>query len=161
MFASTFHFLDLDDIAIGRQLNVVLNPDRWHNEAELDCQLSAKGLDLIRQFYSAALANQREQTITQFQSNGVDLERAGNGLFLYRCRFDRGDNCLVFRAIDFGIRFVGQISGPKRQRQERQGRQARQDSEDDHQSTGNAKCARKGAKLAKEGDVCPARHASF
>src|SRR5579885_1156414 len=45
--APGFELLDADDVAVGGELQIILDADRWHDEAHLDGELPAQRLDLV------------------------------------------------------------------------------------------------------------------
>ncbi len=70
------HFLDLDDVGVGLQLDIVEDAHRRHHKAHLDRQRTAQRLDLLGQAVGAVGAvHQRQQRIAQLDLEVVDLQR--------------------------------------------------------------------------------------
>ena len=68
------HFLDLDDVGVGLELDVVEDAHRRHHEAHLDRERAAQCLDLLGQTVGAVRGiDQRQQRIAQFDLEIVDL----------------------------------------------------------------------------------------
>ena len=68
--------LDLDDVGVGLQLHVVEDADCRHHKAHLDRERTAQCLDLFGQTVgSVGTIDQRQQRVTQFDLEIVDLQR--------------------------------------------------------------------------------------
>ena len=129
------HFLDLDDVGVGLELNVVEDAHRRHHKAHLDCQGSAQRLDLLGQPVAAVLrVDQRQQRIAELDLEIVDLERGRDRLLAGRDFGRRGfslflDQGLLLVAL-FGV--IGQRPGAAGERDKRQHRHAGQERHHQH-----------------------------
>ena len=69
--------LDLDDVAVGLELDVVEDAHRRHHEAHLDRQRAPQRLDLLGEAVGAVRRiDQRQQRVAELDLEIVDLERA-------------------------------------------------------------------------------------
>ena len=109
--------LDLDHVGVGFELHVVEDAHRRHHEAHLDRERAAQRLDLLGQAVVAVRRiDQRQQRVSQFDLEIVDLERGRNRLFRRRAgggrRLGRGlvDDDLIAGA------FVDQVGECTRRR---------------------------------------------
>src|SRR2546430_611132 len=73
------HFLDLDDIGVGLELDIIEDAHRRHHESHLDRQRTAQRLDLLGQPIGAVGGVHRwQERIAELDLDVVDLERRGN-----------------------------------------------------------------------------------
>ena len=73
---AAFDLLDLDDVAVGLELDVVEDAHRRHHEAHLDRQRTPQRLDLLGEAVGAVgRIDQRQQRIAELDLEIVDLER--------------------------------------------------------------------------------------
>ncbi|MDV7400745.1 hypothetical protein RZS08_55530, partial [Arthrospira platensis SPKY1] len=79
------HLLDLQDVGVGRQLDIVLDAHRRHDEAELARELATQRLDLVGEPPGPLLVDQGEQAVAELEPDRVDLQGRGDRL-LGRCR---------------------------------------------------------------------------
>ena len=75
--AAGLDFFDADNIGVGRQLQIILNAHRGHDEAHIAGQLAAQALDLIGQALPGFAVDQAEQGIAEFKA---DHDRSQSGL---------------------------------------------------------------------------------
>ncbi len=90
---SGVHFLHLDDIAVGIELDVVDDTHRRHHEAHIPGDLAAQCFDLFGQpVITYARINQRQQAVSDLDPQLIHLEGSGDRLLRRRrigCRFLR------------------------------------------------------------------------
>ncbi len=72
-----FDLLDPDHVGIGRELQIVLDADRWEHEAHLGGDGAPQSFNLLGQFRRVA-TREREQPVAEFQAERVDAQGVGD-----------------------------------------------------------------------------------
>jgi hypothetical protein len=79
------HLLDLDDVAVGVELDVVEDAHRRHDEAHFGGERTAQRLDLLGEAVAAATrVDQRQQRVAELDLEVVHLQRRRHRLFRRR-----------------------------------------------------------------------------
>ena len=126
--------LDLDDVAVGLELDVVEDAHRRHHEAHLDRERAPQRLDLLGEAVGAVgRIDQRQQRVAELDLEIVDLERRRDRLVGRRAflgldlfRLDRQRELLLL------VHDVGERARAAAEQQERQHRNAGQQRHDHH-----------------------------
>ena len=159
------HFLDLDDVGVGLELDVVEDAHRRHHKAHLDRERASQRLDLFGQAVCAVRAvDQRQQRVAEFDLEVVDLERGGDRLLRRGaggsgCEFGRRGFGRFRRPGDAVVvaRLPGQRSGAAAERQEGQHRNARQQRQHQHHAGRHAERLRVTRRAAASSPCRPNR----
>ena len=111
-----FDFFHTHDIAICFQLHVVENTNGRHDKAHFRCKLPTQCLDLIGELLTDCVVDQWQQSIANFKTQLVNLERLGDRLVFW-CLFfflfagDRGSHFFCGGCLALFGDGIGEIAG--------------------------------------------------
>ena len=151
--ATGFDFLDANDVAVGVELNIVEDSDRWHDETHVACDLAPQGLDLVGELLVILAVDQRQQCIADFQAQFVHPQGSADWLLSHGngrgFPFLRVDD-VVGRLLSRFLQIEGKAARAAREQQEGNGREARQQGHGSHHEGRHAQRLRVARKLIEQ-----------
>ncbi len=153
------HLLDADDVLVRRQLDIVEDAHRGHDEAHVGRHLAAQRLDLVGEAVGAALGlDERQEAVAEFDLEIVDLQHRGDRLLGGRGR--RGGSLgdgrgfgLAGEALGLLPQRVGGIAGEGGKAGEGDEGDARQEGHGAHDASGETQRFRIAGQLLHHGLV--------
>ena len=149
--AAGFHFLDLDHVTVGVELDVVEDAHRRHDEAHFGRERAAQRLDLLGEPFSGGGIDQRQQRIAELDFQVVHLQRRRHRLFRRRRLFGVGLLRLGRdRPLAAAIDHVSEARRAAAEREKRDHRYARQQRHHQHHRGRHAERLRIAGKLLEQ-----------
>ena len=147
------HLLDLDDVAVGVELDVVEDANRRHDKAHFGGQRAAQRLDLLGEPVAAAGGvDQRQQRIAELDFQIVHLQRRRHRLFRRRRFLGLGFLGVVGRGrlLAAAVDHIGEACRAAAERKKRNHRNAGQQRHHHHDGCRHAERFRIAGKLAEQ-----------
>ena len=153
------HAVHQQPVGVGRQLQVVADVHRRHQEADVLGELAAHALDARHQFAALVLVHQRDQAVAHFQAQRVDRaqfvpaqlgagsggRRGSGGLRVGRGFAGGGDHQAAL------VHFPGDHAQDQAERQKRDVRHAGHQADQAQDGRGHRQCAVLAEDLADHG----------